>query len=261
MRRRIRAATLLAVTSLLAVAWADDVDDRVAEMKKLEAKWIDDKKPLDEIEQIMAKRFPREKYRSFHTTWYHVSTARLGDPAWEVPIKPYGTPENYDWHGVQARARWSAGKDAPADQVVCVVVSHEFGKPVKFPKLDREVAPRDVQAFLKAEHETYMKSLVAPPPAPVPPAPGKEAEAAKPDPAVLAALADRKACQEPKKRKVGDFAKCTVTGGPRERREWFAWDDAERGGTFVVTVRFHETAIGKLKVLGKGESYVSAISQ
>ncbi len=233
---------------------------KIADMKALEAQRQKDRKPLDEIQKILAKRFPEDKYREFHGGWFHVSTARLGDPSWEVPIKPYGTPFNLDYHGVQTRGRWSAGGDAPADQVVCVVVSYPFGTPVKFAKLGREADPKDVQALLKAEFETWTKGLAEPPKPAADPT-------AKPDPATAVALADRKAWQEPQKRKVGDFARWfaaaqgAVVGGKRGRREWYAWDDAKRNATYVVTVRFDESALGKQKPLAKGESFVNAISQ
>ncbi len=89
----------------------------------------------------------------------------------------------------------------------------------------------------------------------------------KPTGARKVALADVKACFAPKKKKVGKACQwfAATQGlitelGRRERREWYSWSDDDRNATFVLFVRFHESALDSREALGSGVSFAKAIS-
>jgi hypothetical protein len=262
----MRSIALVLALALLAVSTsvsADDIDDYVAEMKKIEEKNRKAKKPLNDIDKILAKRFPEYVFRSFAGEFNHVNYKKLADKKWEVPGKPYGTPGTWDQRGVQIRGHWSSGKKgAPADQVTCVVVSFELGKPVAFESLKRKVDPKDQKALLRAYYEISMKGL-----APVPePAEGEDPK--KPSEERKIALADRKKCQEPKKKKFGKVTQWfaatqgfVTAKGRRERRAWYSWSDKKRRATYVLFARTHETALRSPEAMKKADSFAKAISK
>jgi hypothetical protein len=243
----------------------DPVDGYVTEMIRIEATWkekVPRSKERAELDEIVEKRFPERIYRSFAGVFNHVNFKKLGDKSWDVPGLPRDTKQTYDQRGPQIRGAWSSGKDgAPSDQVTCVVVSFAHGTPVAFTSPERKVEPDDVKALLTAFHEDGMARL-----SPVP-EPTEGEDPSKPDDARKSALADRKKCAEPKKSRIGDICdwsastQGTVSGtGTRERREWYAWSSKDRKATFVLFVRFHESALSDSTAIGKGASFAKAIS-
>jgi len=265
MRPYVQLAATLLLAAVVGVAWADDVDDFVTEMKRIEKTW-EVKEPrskeMQEIDEIGQKRFPDRVYRSFAGVFNHVNFKKLGDKTWNVPGLPYDTKPHFDQRGPQIRGWWSNGEDgAPEDQVSCVVVSFAHSESVPFPSLEREVESTDPRELLKAYYEVSMAGL-----APVPePAEGEDPKS--PSEERKLALADAKDCAAPKGKKVGrmcDFFAATqglVTAkGERERREWYAWSDKSREATYVLFVRFHASALDDSKALQKGASFAKAIS-
>ncbi len=262
--KRLLCVTIGLCVGLVAVsADADDIDDYVTEMKAVEKKNRKDLRALSDLDKIMVKRFPEHVFRRFAGIFYDVNFKKLGGKQWEVPGKPYGSPDTFDQRGVQIRAHWSSGKGgAPADQVTCVVVSFEHGQPIEFESLKRKVDPLDQKALLKAHYEISMMGL-----APIP-EPEEGEDPKKPSKARKIALKDRKKCQEPKKKKTGRVGQWfAATQGfvtakkQRERRAWYSWSDKERHATYVLFVRLHETALESPKAMGMSDTFAKAISK
>lgn len=260
----LAALALVSVTALCDTP-TDPIDGYLTEMIRVESTWKvkeSRSKEQAELAELVEKRFPERIYRSFAGVFNHVNFKKLGDKSWDVPGIPHDTKQTYDQRGPQIRGTWSSGKDGvPSDQVTCVVVSFAHGAPVAFTSPERKVEPKDVKALITAFHEDGMARLAAVP------EPEEGEDPSKPSDARKAALADRKKCAEPKKSKVGNLCdwsaatQGTVTGTEtRERREWYAWSSNDREATFVLFVRFHESALSDSAAIGKGVSFAKAIS-
>ncbi len=246
-------------------ARADDVDDFIKQMIAVEKTWLvkeERSKQMADIYEIGQKRFPDRVYRKFAGVFNHINFKKLGDKSWIVPGMPYDTEQTFEKRGPQIRGQWSSGKKgAPKDQVTCVIVSFSSKALVRVPTIEKPVDPTDQKALLTAYYEIAMAGLAAVPE----PAEGEDPK--KPTGERKVALKDRKQCKAPKKKKVGKLCRWfastqgkVTSHGRRERREWYSWHDKEREATYVLFVRFHESALGSGKAVGKGASFAKALS-